>query len=287
MTREQIKQIVRLTEAIVNKRLNESVDNTIEGIIEDRAYIELKSKMSEKDINILSKLLNKLDKRSETAKDYDGNDFFDYVENLSGYFPIDTANDFFEYLKEYTAAVEDNMVNPPLKVTAAIKQIIKNTKLTESIVNKRLNESPNRKLREDGYDQYGEPIRRNSGGSLYTFYIKNPSVKAKINSHGRWQNVVDERNGKYVINSSHIDDFTDFIRDNGYDLGTDIIFEMKNNKKLNENGSYYRTEFSKISAAPGPTQPKIQIMDDHAKTKWIDLNNDSVPELIGWLQRTF
>jgi len=140
MTREQIKKIVKLTEAIVNKKLNESVDNTIEGIIEDRAYIELKSKMSEKDINILSKLLNKLDKRSETAKDYDGNDFFDYVENLSGYFPIDTANDFFEYLKEYTAAVEDNMVNPPLKVTTAIKQILKNTKLTESIVNKRLND---------------------------------------------------------------------------------------------------------------------------------------------------
>lgn len=59
------------------------------------------------------------------------------------------------------------------------------------------------------------------------------------------------------------------------------------NKRLNENGSYYRTEFSKISAEPGPTQPKIQIMDAHAKTKWIDLNNDSVPELIGWLQRTF
>jgi hypothetical protein len=59
------------------------------------------------------------------------------------------------------------------------------------------------------------------------------------------------------------------------------------NKKLNENSSYYRNEFSKISAAPGPTQPKIQIMDDHAKTKWITLNNDSVPELIGWLQRTF
>ena len=125
MTREQVKEIIRLTEVIVAKRLNESVDNTLEGIVEKRAYDELKSMMSEKNINILSKLINKLDARSERAKDYDGNDFFDYVENLSTYFPIDTANDLFQYLKEYINVVDDNMVNPPSKVTAAIGQIIR------------------------------------------------------------------------------------------------------------------------------------------------------------------
>jgi hypothetical protein len=140
MTREQIKKIVRLTEAIVNKRLNESASNHLEGFIENEAYAELKSKMPDNVINTLSNLIKKLDNRVDGSKDYDGNDFFDHMEDLSYHFPIDTVSGLFEYLRDYIKVVNDNMVNPPGKVIQAIKQIL-NTKLTESIVNKKLNES--------------------------------------------------------------------------------------------------------------------------------------------------
>lgn len=145
-----------------------------------------------------------------------------------------------------------------------IKQIVR---LTESIVNKRLNESNDIEKWLNQDSDYGiiKSVNRN----------KRNNKQAKITS-------TDYPNGIYL----EYDGWGNWVEiDKPLNFNESI--SKTPSRRLNENGSYYRTEFSKISAAPGPTQPKIQIMDEHAKTKWIDLNNDSVPELIGWLQRTF
>ena len=156
------------------------------------------------------------------------------------------------------------------------EQIKKIVRLTESIVNKRLNENRSSKIPGDSFS------------SLENALVDNPKTNKQ---YERFVNKIMKRNDNAELwDDVSLADYEltyKFMKDLASKNGINESISRTSNKRLNENGSYYRTEFSKISAAPGPTQPKIQIMDDHAKTKWIDLNNDSVPELIGWLQRTF
>ena len=98
-------------------------------IVEDSAWLELTKQVPQKELDKIAKTIAMLDKRVTRAKNYDGGDFFDEnMQELDFLFPIDSADDFFAYLQKYIEIVEDEMKNPPEKITSEIHNFIQKYK---------------------------------------------------------------------------------------------------------------------------------------------------------------
>ena len=56
-----------------------------------------------------------------------------------------------------------------------------------------------------------------------------------------------------------------------------------NNEKINESTSYYKNQLNGLDLDT-EYYPSVQIKCNGESTKWFDLNDESVPELIKWLK---
>jgi hypothetical protein len=95
-------------------------------IVEDSAWEELVQTVDPKDLELLGKLIQLLDKKVDNPnlKNIDDEDFDENIQELDFLFPIDDAKDFFNYLKRYIEIVDDNLNKPPIQLTTKIHQIL-------------------------------------------------------------------------------------------------------------------------------------------------------------------
>lgn len=115
---------MKLKQILESINLRENSGAQIPDIIESSAYKELQQKVPQNIIDQFSKILQLFDNKVDKGKTWDREEMYDLVQGLDSYFPIDTVNDFMEYLTEYIRIVEDNMKNPPTQLIAKINSFI-------------------------------------------------------------------------------------------------------------------------------------------------------------------